>query len=67
MLDSFQLCITPSDIRAPRMWLEKDSYGKYAEMLNFYPDLSWNSERDIPEVIFVADCSASMQVCTILI
>ena len=47
----------------PRMWLEEFG-GSYAAMLNFYPDLSWNSSGT-PELILVADCSASMIVCLV--
>jgi hypothetical protein len=58
--DPFELRITQSDARVPRMWLENFD-GSYAAMLNFFPDLSWNSSGT-PELILVADCSASMTV-----
>jgi hypothetical protein len=44
------------------MWLEKDKTGHYAAMLNFFPDFSWNAGDKLPEIVIIADCSASMRV-----
>ena len=58
--DGFHLQVVLSHAHVPRMWVEQAEDGTEACMLTFYPEFEVD-ESPFAEILFLLDCSHSMQ------